>query len=59
MVAKLRQRLQHENLETHILPISKLPQPPECGGFDAVVCMRVLPHVEDIEGALRSLAGAI
>ena len=59
MVAKLRQRLQHENLEAHILPISKLPQLPEYGRFGAVVCMHVLPHVEDIEGALRSLAGAI
>ena len=59
MVAKLRQRLQHENLEAHMLPMSKLPQLPEYGGFDAVVCMRVFPHVEDIERALRSLDGAV
>ena len=59
MVARLRQRLQHENLESYILPISKLPQLPEYGGFDAVICMRVLPHVEDIERALRTLDGAV
>jgi ubiquinone/menaquinone biosynthesis C-methylase UbiE len=60
MLTKLRQKYgQEKRLAVHSWNVFELDRLPGYGRFDALLCMRVLPHIEDIAKALAILGGAI
>jgi 2-polyprenyl-3-methyl-5-hydroxy-6-metoxy-1,4-benzoquinol methylase len=56
MLDILRNKIDSSKLEIHNLDLFNLPRLVHYGKFDSVICMRVLPHVEDIEEALRIIS---
>src|SRR5688572_7357103 len=60
MLEQLRERLgAPAQLETRLLDVSALDQLEGYGAFDCAVSLRVLPHLEDLPGALARLADAV
>lgn len=59
MLDELCKKIDAPNLYVHHLSLSQLSELPDYGSFDWVVCMRVLPHVENLESALTSLKQAL
>lgn len=59
MLKALRKRIPARNLNVAQIGIERLYDVPNFGHFDYVVCMRVLPHVEDVGSALQLIQKAI
>ena len=60
MLDTVRQRLGEQPHVTYrLLGIEKLPSLSDYGRFDAVVAMRIVPHVPDWRAALMTLCGAV
>jgi ubiquinone/menaquinone biosynthesis C-methylase UbiE len=60
MLAKLKEKHPDEaRLSVHVWNVFDLKKLPGYGEFDAVVSMRMLPHIEDTNTALTLLAGAV
>ncbi len=59
MVRTVRRRFHPEVVIAEQVAISDLPRLRGYGQFDVVVCMRVLPHIQDISAALAILSGAV
>lgn len=60
MLAQVRQKYpQANNLILLRADAHELPKIPNYGAFDAVLCMRMLPHIEDIAGLLSVLKNAV
>lgn len=58
MLDQLRKRVVEQNLSTGIMNVYELASLPDYGKFDMVVCMRVLPHLEDPLHALKLIGQA-
>ena len=52
MIEQLRKKLTLHNVRTYVMPLEQISSLPEIGTFDRVVCMRVLPHLENIPSSL-------
>jgi 2-polyprenyl-3-methyl-5-hydroxy-6-metoxy-1,4-benzoquinol methylase len=60
MLERLHQRFPQEtNLDLHVFNVYDLESFPEYGQFDALLSMRMLPHIKDIGNVLRILKGAV
>jgi len=59
MLEELRSKVQCSNVETLRMDLWKLDDLLEYGAFDTVVCMRVLPHLMEVQQALSKLKGAV
>jgi 2-polyprenyl-3-methyl-5-hydroxy-6-metoxy-1,4-benzoquinol methylase len=59
MLDVLRERIPAKNLTLHQMGVEDLPSLSRYGQFDSVVCMRVLPHVRNVVGALQIIQGAL
>jgi 2-polyprenyl-3-methyl-5-hydroxy-6-metoxy-1,4-benzoquinol methylase len=59
MLAALQKAIQAENLSVMRLELEQLHKVPDFGNYDSVVCMRVLPHVQDVQSGLTCIKGAL
>jgi len=59
MVNALKENVPASNMSAMPLNIYDLDKVPDYGNYDAVVCMRVLCHVDDVPLALSKIRGAI
>jgi len=59
MLDQLHLKVPAQNLSTQCLSIYELATLPGYGDFDAVICMRVLPHLENPLLALELMSGAV
>jgi len=59
MLETLQKRLNAENLTVVCGDITKLHNIPDFGNYDSVVCMRVLPHIENVENSIELIKNAL
>jgi len=59
MLDQLHLKVPAQNLSTQCLSIYELTTLPGYGNFDTVICMRVLPHLENPLLALELMSGAV
>lgn len=59
MLEAIQKRVKASNLNTALLDIGQLHNVQGFGNYDCVVCMRVLPHVEDVVSSLTQIRGAL
>lgn len=59
MLDQVRGKVAAKNLTMQRLSIFDIEQLAEYGQFDTIVCMRVLPHLEDPQAALKLMSAAV
>lgn len=59
MLEALQKAVPAENLSVVRLELEQLHKVPDFGDYDSVVCMRVLPHIQNVQAGLMSMREAL